>query len=560
MRKKWLGYLFAGIGFFSLTFIMTYPLGLEMGSAINDTEDSLLNTWILSWDVNQIKTFNFSHFFDANFFFPHKKVLAYSEHLFSLSLIALPVKLLFNNPILAYNFTLLFAFFMCGFGMYLLAYHVTGDHWASFAGGIIYAFAPYKFAHLCHLQVVSAWAIPFSFLYLQKYFANYRFRYLLLLTFFFLFQVLGNGYFALYLTLFLGFAILYTIVVEKRYHDRKLMVQLIFFILVVLLVSAPFFYPYFVVRREMNFMRNELFWADISSYLASGPLNFLYGKITSPFLRPEGELFPGLIAVFLGYVGLRSVSVLKTGDVGQKVKSRDFKRLNRFLNILILFFLLISITIVITGGIQGTLWGIPFSAKTPRGFILYILIVVLIRLIYDRDFRSRVRRKLLGIHDTNLRIYFWMGMLSFLFTLGPEIHFFNIEIFPFGPYELLKIIIPGFDGLRVSSRFIIFVLFSFAVFSSIGFKVLKNRFMHNRFKPVIALVPLLLLTEYLSIPTPLFPVQVNNQIPNVYQWLGKQKKDFSIIELPLPKPWIDMARIEAPRVYFSSYHWKKLFN
>jgi hypothetical protein len=97
MRKKWLGYLFAGIGFFSLAFVMTYPLGLEIGSAINGTEDVLLNTWILSWDGNQIRHFNLSHFFDANFFYPPKKVLAYSEHLFLLSSIALPVKLLFYD-------------------------------------------------------------------------------------------------------------------------------------------------------------------------------------------------------------------------------------------------------------------------------------------------------------------------------------------------------------------------------------------------------------------------------------------------------------------------------
>jgi hypothetical protein len=290
MKKALFSHGGIGFLFILLTLLMTYPLGIQIGSAVNDTEDTLLNTWILSWDINQILNLNFSHFFDANIFYPHQKVLAYSEHLFSLSLIALPVKLLFNNPILAYNFTLLFAFFMCGFGMYLLAYHITEDHWASFAGGIIFAFAPYKLAHLWHLQVVSAWGIPFSFLYMQKYFANYRFRYLLLLTFFFLFQVLGNGYFALYLTLFLGFAILYTIVAEKRYHDKKLIAQLILFVSVVLLVAAPFFYPYFIVRREMNFIRNDLFWADISSYLVSGPGNYIYGTITAPFLRQEGEL------------------------------------------------------------------------------------------------------------------------------------------------------------------------------------------------------------------------------------------------------------------------------
>lgn len=553
----------AGIGllFLLATLIMTYPLWLQMGSVINDPEDSLLNTWILAWDVEQIKSLKGDHFFDAHIFFPHQKVLAYSEHLFSLSLIALPINLLTGNPILAYNFTLLFAFFMCGFGMYLLAFHFTSDHWAAWVAGIIFAFAPYKFAQLCHIQVVSAWAIPLTFWAFHNFWRTKRLGYWIALIVFYLFQVLGNGYFALYLTLFLGSAFFYFLITDKRFGDRKTLFLLLLFMVIVFGFAAPFFYPYVAVRKEMGFVRSDLFWADLTSYLASGPFNRVYGKISAPFLRPEGELFPGLIALLLGYIGIRHSRNGQRGHMDPGVREKGgIRRLNRWFWILILLLILVSVAVIVSGGWAGNLWGIPFSAKTPKGFVLAMVVLVMIRLGYDPNFRKRVRERCLGPADRTLRFYFWMGIGAFLFTLGPEIHFFGLEIFPLGPYELLRRLVPGFDGLRVSSRFFIFVLLSLALFAALGFKALHRGMGNPSAKALLVVLPLLMLIEYLAVPLPIFPVPTGKDIPPVYSWLKKQPDDGAVVELPLPKPWIEMARIEAPRVYFSIYHGKRLFN
>ncbi|MEW6186474.1 MAG: discoidin domain-containing protein [Thermodesulfobacteriota bacterium] len=560
MKRNWPKHLGIGLLFFLATLLMTFPLWIQMGSVINDTEDGLLNTWILSWDIEQIKNGNWRHFFDANIFFPHKKVLAYSEHLFSLALIALPVNVLFDNPILAYNAVLLFSFFMCGFAMYLLAFYFTSDHWASLVGGLIFAFVPFKFAHLCHIQVLFAWAIPLTFLAFHRLMSENRLRYLSGLIIFYLVQVLGNGYYALFLTFFLGLAFLYFLILNKRYRDRRLIRRLLIFVVISGVVAAPFFYPYFVVRKEMNFVRDEVFWADISSYLASGPLNWLYGTITAPFLRQEGELFPGLIALFLGFLGVRSLRGISGEKRGRVDRLWTFRRLNRIINVLILFLLGVSLMVVLTGGTSGTIWGIPYSAKTPRGFIFLIFMLFLIRLTYDRDLGRRLKQKFRGPGDTIFRFYYWMGLLAFLFTLGSEIHFFNIEVFPLAPYELLKRFVPGFDGLRVSSRFFIFVLLPLALFASLGFKTLKERMKGKGFRVVLAIVPLLLLLEYLAVPLPVYPVPVKDQVPPVYDWLKKYGGSSAVIELPLPQPWVNMAAVEAPRAYFSCYHWKRLFN
>ena len=77
--------------------------------------------------------------FDANIFFPLPNTLAYSEHLFSTALLALPIQHFFNEPVVTYNLSLLATFPLAAFGMYLLAFHWTGQRGAAFIAGLIFA-------------------------------------------------------------------------------------------------------------------------------------------------------------------------------------------------------------------------------------------------------------------------------------------------------------------------------------------------------------------------------------------------------------------------------------
>jgi hypothetical protein len=172
--------------FLALTLIMTYPLALHLGSGVRDLGDPLLNSWILAWDVKQITRLAISGFFDANIFFPNHRTLAYSEHLFTEALVALPVRVLSENPILAHNFVLLFAFITSALGMYALATHLTRCRVCGFVAGLIYAFSHFMFSHFVHIQVVMAGGIPLTFLFLHRFFETSRTRYACLFAVFFL--------------------------------------------------------------------------------------------------------------------------------------------------------------------------------------------------------------------------------------------------------------------------------------------------------------------------------------------------------------------------------------
>ena len=458
--------------FVVLTLLMTYPTVFKMGSGVRDLGDPLHLTWVMAWNVRAITHLDFQNYFDTNIFFPQKRTLAYSEFLFPQSLVALPVLLVSGNPILAYNFVLLLSFLTSGFGAYLLARYLTSSVSGGIIAGIIYAFSPFMFHHLGHIQILAAGGIPLALLFLHKFFVSEKRKHLYLFTLFFLLQVLANGYYAMYLSLFGGLLIIFYMVAGNKFGDWLFWKKMAIFICIVLAVAGPFFLQYFLLKNEMGFVRSKIeFSAALTSFLAAPPINRIYGPLTVGFLKQEAALFPGVLAFVLASLGLG--------------------------------------------------WSMRRS----------------------KNWTPLIRRYTV--------IYAFMGLLSFLFTFGPN-----------GPYILLFKYVPGFNGLRAASRFHIFVMLSIAVLAAFGIKKVFSFFQHKKKLAVMAVVPLslLILLEYVSLPLPMETVPVKEDIPEVYKWLKDEKGDFAIAELPLPKTTKDDAEVESPRLFYSTYHWKKLVN
>ena len=202
-----------------LTCLLLYPLPAKFSTGLLEAQsgDPLMQIWVVQWNIHKL-TSSLSHYFDANIFYPYPNTFAYHDHMFGLGLLGFPVYLLTHNPILTYNIVFLFSFVTSGFGMYLLARYLTNNTFAGLIAGIIFAFSPFMFSHLSHLQIISAGGIPLTFLYVHKFFNGEKFKHLLLFTLFYLLQILANGHYALYLTLFLGLYIIYYAVSRKRYY------------------------------------------------------------------------------------------------------------------------------------------------------------------------------------------------------------------------------------------------------------------------------------------------------------------------------------------------------
>jgi hypothetical protein len=239
---------------------------------------------------------------------------------------------------------------------------------------------------------------------------------------------------------------------------------------------------------------------------------------------------------------------------------RVLKTLKAVIDLLIIFYLLVALIVLFTGGISTRVFSFKVSATGLDRPLGIILILGGIRLLVERITQGRFWPFQSSFISPISRFYFWMLLLSFLFSLGPFIHFNGEAILKYGPYILLYYVFPGFDGLRVPSRFIIMVAFSLSVLSGFGMTNLLSHVKRISGKVAITVfISVLLLFEYASFPISMASIPTGEKVPLVYQWLSKKKGDFPVLELPLPREPSEFW-IEALRVYYSTYHWKKLVN
>jgi hypothetical protein len=149
------------LGAFTLaSLVYSYPLATSPARANRfDSPDALLNAWIVSWNLHQLAR-DPLHLFDANIFYPERDSLAYSENLLTAALFASPVALVSDSKVLLFNTVLLLGFVTTAYATFLLGHGETGSRLAAGLAAILFAFAPYRFAHLPHLQLQLAFGIP----------------------------------------------------------------------------------------------------------------------------------------------------------------------------------------------------------------------------------------------------------------------------------------------------------------------------------------------------------------------------------------------------------------
>jgi hypothetical protein len=279
--------LLALLGFSLLTLLMTYPLSLHLAKTLQDTSDSLLNLWITNWQAHQLLTSPLQ-LFDTNIFYPYPNTLAYSEILFPNVLLSVPIFALTDNPLLTYNLMFLLSFILSAFGLYLLAYRLSGNRYAAFLAGLVFAFSPYRAGHLSQLQLLTMQWMPLALLYLDRYLGRRRAKDGLLFCAFFVAQCLSSFYYAFYMGLAVGLYLLCYFVLRWRGISLSLILRLALLGGLIVVLILPFALPYFRVNRALGVERT------LSELVAF-----------SPSLRTllKGYLLPSLAALVLALLG-----------------------------------------------------------------------------------------------------------------------------------------------------------------------------------------------------------------------------------------------------------------
>ena len=207
--------------FFTIwTIFSTFPLIVNMDTAVKNQGDPILNVWILNWDIHKFLT-GIDNFFDANIFYPRTNTLAYSEHLISQAILGFPVFLLTRNAIFTYNVLFLLSFILSGLGMFFLIEYLTKSKLAAILAGFIFAFSPFRFGHLGHFQILTMQWMPFTFLFFHKFVNHGGLKNLSFFTIFFILQVLSCSYYAFFLSVSV-FVMFFFFIFYKKINRKKI--------------------------------------------------------------------------------------------------------------------------------------------------------------------------------------------------------------------------------------------------------------------------------------------------------------------------------------------------
>ena len=162
-------WLWATLAYAVLTVFMTWPIAADLTTEVPGGGDAWQNIWNLWWVKQALLTLHTNPYHTDLLYYPNGVNLYLHTLVFSAGLTAIPLQLLGLNLIACYNLVLLSTYALAGLGAYLLCRFLTGNNWASFVGGLVFAFAPYHSAHLFgHMNLASLQWIPFYVLLLLK--------------------------------------------------------------------------------------------------------------------------------------------------------------------------------------------------------------------------------------------------------------------------------------------------------------------------------------------------------------------------------------------------------
>jgi hypothetical protein len=288
-KGRWIRHLIATAIFIALSIANTWPLAANLTRAVSDPGDPFICAWILDWDW-YATLYQPLSLFHANVFHPAKYALAFSENLYGIAILLFPLRAAGVAPLTAFNIGMLAGFAFCGFAAYLLGARVTNSFAAGLAAGVFYAFVPFRFVHLPHIQHIWGGWLPMLLFALLLYGERPTRR----RAAFFAAMFVMNGLTNIHYLFFGAFAAAITALLLIPRESRR---PLIVATLVALAILAPFLYPYAAASKLYGMQRTvedlARFSATISDWLPHDG-------------EPERRLYPGALALAVGAAGLFS--------------------------------------------------------------------------------------------------------------------------------------------------------------------------------------------------------------------------------------------------------------
>jgi hypothetical protein len=347
----------------ALTLALTYPIAPNIRSVARvDSGDGQWNIWNIAWVARTVVRAP-QDLYDANIFHPHEKTLAYSENNFGAGTMVAPVYWATRDPILTHNVAVLLAFALSFLATYALVRYLTGNALAAIVPAIVFAFCPYMFSRMAHIQLLYTAGFPLCLLALHRFVDAPSIRRAGWLAAALVATALTCGYYGLFAGLLVALGVLFYATIRRRWLDRR------FWGLVALaagvsgLVVLAIFHPYLSMRGR-GFVRGldeAAMWAPTwRDYFVSSA--WAHGWMLPYVDRWTEVLFPGYVGLTLGLAGL--VLGLRSGPSPPAATGGPSTRETA------LFYLVVGIVAFwMSLGPGGGLYAVVYALFPPLGFL-----------------------------------------------------------------------------------------------------------------------------------------------------------------------------------------------
>src|ERR1051325_6723455 len=486
-----------------LTALLTWPYARYLRDVVVDEGDPYLVSWLMWGDYHQ----TFAHplqLFHANIFYPYPYSLAFSEHMYGISVIFFPLFALGFRPLTVHAIAMFVGFALCGYGAFRLGRTLTGCLTVAWIAGIAFAFTPFRLGQMSQLPYLWTVWIPLSLEALILFARHTSRRRAAWLGFTVFMLGLSSLTWLSFALLPMMVAAVVLITRRRLWRQREFWRRGLFALAIAGVALLPFTIPYYLVSRIYGFKRTiqevkvnsawPIHWHSIH------PRSALWSRI-GPTLVPNSRfrLFPGLLPLIFSAIALiprrnRPESLAQRNDA----ELSSPKTYSLFwLDMLIVVSLILSVLATIFEG-TGAFRGLFNYLKSE--FVLTTLTLAIIArccIAYPRLLRRQNANLVETVRSWN-GDGLWLGMLltviGFLYSLGWNLFFSPIC------YDVL----PLFRGMRMPTRGAMYAYLGLALLAGLGVKrivdVLGERRVNWNRQAMVVFICALLLFELNATP------------------------------------------------------------
>jgi hypothetical protein len=475
-----------------LAIALTFPLVLHLSSVVpHDLGDPLVSTSILWWNAHVVPLT--TRWWNGFAFFPSAGTLAFSDHRLGESLIASPLQWLGLGPVAAYNLTLLLTFPLCALSAHWLGFTLTKRHDAAAIAGLVYGFNPYRIAHIEHLELLAAFAMPPTLVALHDFRSTHRTRSLVLFAAGLVVTGLCTSYYLLFFAVLLALWMVWFL----RLDDWRAGVAILAAGLCSACALLPIAVGFWQIHRRYGFGRPlydiVTLSADLTSFVTASPLIALWGW-TGTLNGAERQLFPGLTAVAL-VVAAAVVAVRRM----PREERRTLDAVAIAFGAIAIAFVAVAVAAAVFGPRRLTLGPIVLTVGAPFKPLSIAIVAGAAAALMSAPVRRAFR------HRSSFGFYLLATIVLFIFCLGPKAKFLGRQFWYEPPYAWLMQLPLFSAGVRVPARFAMPAILTLSAASAIAFSRLRFSARSRRFAAVAIAAAIIAEGWMRALPLPALP-------------------------------------------------------